>query len=110
MVASGSETSGDGRADVRRNRIAALVAWLCRGQFPIGMDPLHAALKAFPVAAIAVVSDLIESVIKRRADIKDSGMAIPGIGGIFDTLTTASPLRRPARARALAQPSAPWRR
>jgi phosphatidate cytidylyltransferase len=30
------------------------------------------------------VSDLVESVIKRRADIKDAGNAIPGIGGMFD--------------------------
>ena len=75
--------------------IGAFVAWLCRSQFPVGMDPLHAAFKAFPVAAVAVVSDLVESVIKRRADIKDSGVAIPGIGGIFDlsdSLLLAAPI------------------
>ena len=75
--------------------VGGFVAWLCRGQFPVGMDPLHAALKALPVAAVAVVSDLVESVIKRRADIKDSGMAIPGIGGIFDlsdSLLLAAPI------------------
>jgi phosphatidate cytidylyltransferase len=31
-----------------------------------------------------VISDLIESAIKRRADIKDAGKLIPGIGGAFD--------------------------
>jgi phosphatidate cytidylyltransferase len=26
----------------------------------------------------------VESIIKRRADIKDAGQTIPGIGGVFD--------------------------
>jgi len=37
-----------------------------------------------PIAIMAIVSDLVESVIKRRAAIKDSGGFIPGIGGFFD--------------------------
>jgi phosphatidate cytidylyltransferase len=37
-----------------------------------------------PIAALAIVADLVESIIKRRATIKDSGATIPGIGGIFD--------------------------
>jgi phosphatidate cytidylyltransferase len=32
------------------------------------------------------VSDLVESVVKRRADRKDSGGGIPGIGGFFDLI------------------------
>ncbi len=36
------------------------------------------------IGAIAIVSDLLESVLKRRADIKDSGKFIPGIGGALD--------------------------
>ena len=35
-------------------------------------------------AAERIVADLVESVIKRRANLKDSGAAIPGIGGMFD--------------------------
>lgn len=75
--------------------IGALVAWLGRAWLPDSMTPVHSALIAAPVAAIAIVSDLIESVIKRRADIKDSGAAIPGIGGIFDvtdSLLLAAPV------------------
>ena len=75
--------------------IGALVAWLGRAWLPASMSPAHAALIAFPVAAIAIVSDLIESIIKRRADIKDSGGSIPGIGGIFDvtdSLILAAPV------------------
>ena len=36
------------------------------------------------LAAVAIVSDLVESVIKRRAALKDSGGGVPRIGGIFD--------------------------
>ena len=64
--------------------IGALIAWLCRASFPAHFTPLFAALAAVPVAVLGVVSDLIESVIKRRAERKDSGNAIPGIGGFFD--------------------------
>jgi phosphatidate cytidylyltransferase len=75
--------------------VGALVAWLGRGVLPASMTPLHAALISLPLAAIAIVSDLVESVIKRRADIKDSGGGVPGIGGIFDlsdSLILAAPV------------------
>lgn len=64
--------------------IGAFVAWLCRAHFPPYITPGLAALMAAPIALTAIVSDLIESVIKRRATIKDSGGIIPGIGGVFD--------------------------
>jgi phosphatidate cytidylyltransferase len=51
---------------------------------PTAFTPAMAALIALPVAALTMVSDLVESVIKRRADTKDSGATIPGIGGVFD--------------------------
>jgi len=70
--------------------VGALVAWLAgrhgRGHWPADMPPLHAALIALPIAVLAIVSDLVESVIKRQAAIKDSGHAVPGIGGIFDVV------------------------
>ena len=64
--------------------VGALVAWLGRGVLPSSMSPVHAAILSAPVAAIAIISDLVESVIKRRAALKDSGGGVPGIGGIFD--------------------------
>ncbi len=64
--------------------IGAALAYFAQDYFPEHMTPLVAALIAMPIAVVAIVSDLIESVIKRRAAIKDSGGIIPGIGGVFD--------------------------
>jgi phosphatidate cytidylyltransferase len=64
--------------------IGALIAWLARSEFPPHMTPLVAALFAAPIAIIGIVADLVESVFKRHANIKDSGKTIPGIGGMFD--------------------------
>jgi phosphatidate cytidylyltransferase len=57
---------------------------LLRDYFPQNFHPWVAALCAIPIAALAAFSDLIESVIKRQAEVKDSGKSIPGIGGAFD--------------------------
>jgi len=64
--------------------IGAFVAWLARDQFPAHMTPLVAALMAAPIGIVGIVADLVESVLKRRANMKDSGRTIPGIGGMFD--------------------------
>jgi phosphatidate cytidylyltransferase len=64
--------------------VGALIAWLARGVFPPHMTPLVAALMAIPIAIVGIVADLVESVLKRRANMKDSGATIPGIGGMFD--------------------------
>jgi phosphatidate cytidylyltransferase len=64
--------------------IGALFAWFARDAFPPHMTPLIAALMAAPVAIVGIVADLVESVFKRRANRKDSGHTIPGIGGMFD--------------------------
>lgn len=75
--------------------IGALVAWLARDHFPAHVTPLVAALIALPIAILGIVADLVESVLKRRANIKDSGRTIPGIGGMFDlsdSLILAAPV------------------
>lgn len=64
--------------------VGALIGWLARDSFPPHMTPLVAGLMAAPIAALGIVADLVESVIKRRANIKDSGALIPGMGGFFD--------------------------
>ena len=75
--------------------IGAGFAWLARDVFPPHMTPLFAALIAAPMAIVGIVADLVESVFKRRANLKDSGQTIPGIGGMFDlsdSLILAAPL------------------
>lgn len=64
--------------------VGAMLAHFLAKFYPDNFTPLVAGLIAAPIAILAIVSDLIESVIKRRADTKDTGQAIPGIGGIFD--------------------------
>jgi phosphatidate cytidylyltransferase len=75
--------------------VGALIAWLSRPALGDFLPPGRAAVLAVPIAIVAIISDLIESMIKRQAALKDSGNAIPGIGGVFDltdSLLLAAPL------------------
>jgi phosphatidate cytidylyltransferase len=75
--------------------IGTLGAWLGSSLIGPCLTTPRAALVAVPVATVAIVSDLVESILKRNAAIKDSGSAIPGIGGIFDmsdSLLLAAPV------------------
>ncbi|MFO1513864.1 MAG: phosphatidate cytidylyltransferase [Verrucomicrobiota bacterium] len=51
-----------------------------------GMTPLHAIILGVILSSSAVIGDLIESLFKREAGVKDSGNFFPGIGGILDLL------------------------
>lgn len=64
--------------------VGATIAHFAASYLPPEMTPTVAALIAAPLAIITIVSDLIESAVKRRADTKDTGALIPGIGGAFD--------------------------
>lgn len=52
----------------------------------MGMNWIHAVILGIVLSVCAVVGDLIESLFKREAGIKDSGRFFPGIGGILDLL------------------------
>ena len=64
--------------------VGAAIAFFASDRLPESMTPLVAAAIALPLALITIVSDLMESALKRRADLKDTGKLIPGIGGAFD--------------------------
>ena len=51
-----------------------------------GMNYLHAIVLGVILSIGAVIGDLIESIFKREAGVKDSGHFFPGIGGILDLL------------------------
>lgn len=75
--------------------IGAGLAHLFAPHVPANFTPLIAALLALPIAGLAIISDLVESIIKRHADAKDAGATIPGIGGVFDlsdSLILTSPI------------------
>ena len=52
----------------------------------VGMNYLHATILGVVLSVAAVIGDLIESLFKREAGVKDSGKLFPGIGGILDLL------------------------
>lgn len=66
--------------------IGAAFAWLggVYGVFYTEITPTTAALLSIPIGIVAILSDLLESVFKRRMNVKDSGTIIPGIGGALD--------------------------
>ncbi len=52
----------------------------------VGADAWRAALVAAILGIVAQAGDLLESFVKRRLEVKDSGHLIPGHGGLFDRL------------------------
>jgi len=56
------------------------------GSLLAGMTWVHALILGLVLGAAAVVGDLIESLFKREASVKDSGRLFPGIGGVLDLL------------------------
>ena len=51
-----------------------------------GMNYGHALILGVILGSAAVLGDLIESLFKREASVKDSGNLFPGIGGILDLM------------------------
>jgi phosphatidate cytidylyltransferase len=66
--------------------LASLIFVHYLGDRLAGMRTLHAVVLGVLLGLAAVLGDLMESLFKREAGVKDSGRLFPGIGGILDLL------------------------
>jgi phosphatidate cytidylyltransferase len=84
-ISPGKTWEGFGGAIVVSTGASVLFAHLA-GSHLAGMNVFHAVVLGVILSVSAVIGDLIESLFKREAGVKDSGHFFPGIGGILDLL------------------------
>jgi len=84
-ISPGKTWEGFGGA-IFLSTVASLVFVHLFGDKMAGMNWLHAVVLGVLLSLKAVIGDLIESLFKREAGVKDSGRLFPGIGGILDLL------------------------
>jgi phosphatidate cytidylyltransferase len=84
-ISPGKTWEGFGGA-IFLSTVASLVFVHFLGDRMYGMNWIHALVLGVVLSVTAVIGDLIESLFKREAGVKDSGKFFPGIGGILDLL------------------------
>lgn len=75
---------------------AAAAWWMGQAQWPRdatgerGLFPPFSAVEyvvgGFGLGCLGILGDLVESVLKRAAAVKDSGRMLPGVGGMLDRM------------------------
>lgn len=66
--------------------VGAMLVMLLGISGVLGINPLHSLAIGFLVGASAMVGDLVESQMKRLAEVKDSSHLVPGHGGVLDRI------------------------
>lgn len=84
-ISPGKTWEGFGGAILVSTGASVLFARLA-GAHLVGMTLKHSIILGVILSVAAVIGDLIESLFKREAGLKDSGHLFPGIGGILDLL------------------------
>jgi phosphatidate cytidylyltransferase len=84
-ISPGKTWEGFGGA-IFGSTLASVVFFWIAGNKLVGMKLGHAIILGVILGVAAVIGDLIESLFKREAGVKDSGTRFPGIGGILDLL------------------------
>ena len=101
-ISPGKTWSGLGGGVIGASLASVITAWA------LGSERLvHAAGLGAVFAVLAQLGDLAESMLKRRAGVKDSGSLIPGHGGVLDRVDGLL-LTAPALALLIGSDAWPW--
>jgi phosphatidate cytidylyltransferase len=95
VVSPGKTRSGGVAGVVGAVIVGAVFGWWVFPATGVRANPTHVLLIAFALSIVGQLGDLVESLFKRGAGVKDSGTLIPGHGGIldrFDSLYFALPV------------------
>jgi phosphatidate cytidylyltransferase len=84
-ISPGKTWEGFAGAIIFSTGASLVFAHLAHDHMP-ALTPLHAVILGVGLSCAAVIGDLIESLFKREAGVKDSGKFFPGIGGMLDLL------------------------
>ena len=75
------------RADGEMSTVPSAPIGVCSPPRPRTDSPSGLAIAfAFALCVVGIVGDLVESLLKRDAEVKDTGALLPGMGGMLDRI------------------------